>query len=124
MTRFVPFLVLLALAPLALPAGAGAPTIPDAISGSAHAWAVDVMTGCFFVQGGLYDTTYACTGCDIHLNLTASSLVVTQNGVPTTLPPGDYHITSFDGVLGIDDLGLHSFQVELDGTGVVSAWHL
>lgn len=115
----VPLLALASLAPLTL----GAPLVPDVMNGFASATTFQILGVGAAVEGGAFDWTEACVECLIRFTTPTGGIGVIEpasaNGATYTIGPGQYEIREYRGVLGIYDLGLRNFGLEVHGTGKI-----
>lgn len=113
----VPLLALISIAPSTV----GAPLVPDVLNGFASATTFQIFGMGAAVEGGAWDWTDVCAYCLVRFTTTDGGILVADathpDGPVRMLGPGQFEIREYRGLIGIYDLGLRNFQLELHGTG-------
>lgn len=98
-----------------------APLIPDALQGQATATTFQIFGVGESVEGGAFDQTTTCVHCLVWMTITDSSLAAVDStsseGPVRTLTPGQYQIREYRGEIGIYEIGLRHYVLQLHGFG-------
>lgn len=100
----------------------GATEVGGGVTGSGMATDLQILArSSYSVRGGLSSETLACGICYVRLTISEGSFLVAQDGAVTQLPPGQFELREFHGVITITDQGLHRFFVQVEGVGRYNA---
>lgn len=111
-------LLTLVLAPILLaPAASGAPSVGEAVTGRGRASGFFIMGGGSALEGGAFHWTLVCSDCTLRITFRETSFDHVGSDGLRGLPPGEYRVSGFAGLIAHTMVAPGDYRVEMHGTG-------